>query len=109
MVDNADDGARMVERVFRGAPDTGDAKLAATAVGAVVRAIDPALCMAAARFDAPAVQFGVFQSLFDFLFRVRRSGHQVPHPRYVVSGCQVTTIGNTKINARNDPSRPAIG
>jgi hypothetical protein len=67
-VDDTRDRTRMVERVFRGAPDAGDAKLAATAIGAVIRAVNPAPCMAAANFDTPAMKFRVRQRLFDFLF-----------------------------------------
>ncbi|MGL4408493.1 MAG: hypothetical protein ACRCTU_08885 [Zoogloea sp.] len=67
----------MVAGVFGRAPDTGDAKLTAAAVGIVIWAVNAAPCMAAAYLNAPPVLFGIAERFFNFFFRMFLPSHLI--------------------------------
>jgi hypothetical protein len=69
-------GTCMVARVLRRAPYAGDAELAAATILIVVWAVKPPPSVASTDFYAPALRFGVPESVLDLLLRMRRTGHQ---------------------------------
>ncbi|CFW86758.1 Uncharacterised protein [Bordetella pertussis] len=77
VIHHAPQGARVVARVPGGAPDAGDAELAATAFAVVVWAVHAPPGMAAPSPDVPAVRLGMLERGVDVFVWVRATCHAV--------------------------------